>query len=86
MFCPYPTTCIYDRYRATGVHSCAMPVCQFRLQAKNLLLQEIRLLEGIRNKTRGQKETIARLREKYNDEFGGDAMNEKRGGGHAPPD
>ena len=86
MFCPYPTTCIFDRYRVAGVHSCSTPVCPFRMQAKTVLEQEIALLEGIRHKTEGQKEAVRRLRSKYKAEFGGDAMNEKRGGGHAPPD
>lgn len=86
MFCPYPTTCIYDRYRVAGVHSCSTPVCPFRMQAKTMLEQEIALLEGIRHKTEGQKEAICRLCSKYKAEFGGGAMSKNRGGGHAPPD
>lgn len=86
MFCPYPTSYIYDRYLRTGVHSCAMPVCPYRLTEKNLLEQEVGLSEGIGNPTPEQREALERLREKYREEFGGDAMQKKRGGGHAPPD
>ena len=86
MLCPYPTTCMYDRYRVAGVHSCSTPACPFQLQAKVMLEQEIALLEGIRHKTEGQKEALRRLRGKYKAEFGGETMSKNRGGGHAPPD
>lgn len=72
MFCPYPTTCIYDRFQHTGVHSCATPRCPFAMTAKTLLEREIQLLDGIEQKTKGHKKALARLREKYRIEFGGD--------------
>lgn len=72
MFCPYPTTCMYDRFKLTGVHSCALPKCQFSLTAKSMLEREISLLAVVKHQTPQQKEALKRLREKYRDEFGGD--------------
>ena len=74
MFCPYPTTCIYDRYKLTGVHSCAVPKRPFAMTAKNMLEHEIHLLEGIRHRTSQQQQALERLRRKYVEEFGEDAL------------
>lgn len=82
MFCPYPTSCINDRFKETGVHSCRMPVCQYRMTAEAMLRQEIEMLSRITKKTKVQKKAIERLKKKYWEEFG----KEKRGGGNAPPD
>lgn len=86
MFCPYPTTCEWGAYRKTGVHFCNIGKCQYGMTAKAMLESEIGKLEQVRHKTQGQKEAIKRLREKYCEEFGGDAMKKNRGGGHGPPD
>ena len=72
MFCPYPTTCMYDRFKLTGVHSCAMPKCPFALTAKSMLEREIRLLAGVKHQTPQQREALERLRRKCREEFGGD--------------
>lgn len=71
MLCPYPTTCIYDRYLQTGVHFCAMPVCQFQREESG---------------REAPIDTETLLRQLYEQEPGGDAMSGNRGGGHAPPD
>lgn len=72
MFCPYPTTCMYDRFKLTGVHSCAMPKCPFALTAKSMLEREIRLLAGVKHQTPQQREALERVRRKCREEFGGD--------------
>jgi len=82
VFCPYPTSCIYDRYKDTGVHSCRMPVCQFKVTAEAMLRHEIELLSRIVHKTKEQKLALEKLKKKCEEEF----PSEKRGGGHAPPD
>ena len=82
VFCPYPTSCIYDRYKDTGVHSCRMPVCQFKVTAEAMLRHEIELLSRIVHKTKEQKSALEKLKKKCEEEF----PSEKRGGGHAPPD
>lgn len=72
MFCPYPTTCIYDRWRKTGVHSCAMPVCQYGMTAKAMLENEIGKLEQVRHKTERQKQKLEEIRaqlQKLNSQF-----------------
>lgn len=86
MFCPYPTTCEYDDFWKTGVHYCGAGKCRYSLTAKAMLENEIRFLERIAHPTPEQREALERLREKYREEFGGDAMRKNRGGGHAPPD
>lgn len=49
-----------------------LPKCPYRLTAKSMLEQEIALLEGIKRKSEVQKAAIARLRQKYLQEFGGE--------------
>lgn len=72
MFCPYPTTCMYDRIKLTGVHSCAMPKCPFALTAKSILEREIELIQGIHRKTLMQARALAKLQRKYQEELGGE--------------
>lgn len=69
MFCPYPTSCIYDRFRLTGVHSCAMPTCQYSMTAKEMLSREIEMLARIKCKTQSQEKALKKLKEKYGEEF-----------------
>ena len=70
MFCPYPTSCIWYDIKKAGVPFCVLPKCPYRLTAKSMLEQEIALLEGIKRKSEVQKAVIARLRQKYLQEFG----------------
>lgn len=69
MLCPFPTKCMYDRYKIAGVHFCAIPSCPYHEVAELMLREEIEALERMRRRTPRQEMMLAQLRMKYKENF-----------------
>lgn len=46
MFCPRDGKCIYDGFKQTGVHICALPRCQYPKELKRALQNRIANILG----------------------------------------